>query len=270
MNTNNSFNFSRIVLLLKRELVENRKYNLNIILAMALAFLLPYLYNMKMHNAPWFGSSDGSLESYINGYTVGFMMVVSTLMDFFASQIMRNIRTKEQRLSYLMLPATSLEKFVSRALYVTLGIFVMILLASSLSEIIHYALIPFFDLPDNLKVCIWPRVWMNLFSDINPTILLHVVFTHSLYILGGSCFKKHAFVKTCGIMLLLNIVFSYIVIQTIEPVPIRRNEFLLDIHKEAVAWGVKFVVLCWIAFNWWLSYKLFTRQQVIKPKFRLL
>ena len=42
------------------------------------------------------------------------------------------------------------------------------------------------------------------------------------------------------------------------------------IHVEGV---LTFVIVCMalhLVFNWWLSYKLFTRSQVIKPKFRLL
>ena len=264
MNASKSFSFSRVGWLLKRDFAENWKYNLNVILAMSLAFLLPYLYNMEMHNAPWFGFDDGSLESYINGYTVGFVMIISFALDYFASQIMRNMRTKEQRLSYLMLPATSLEKFVSRALYVTLGIFMMLLLASLLSEVVHYLLVPLFELPEHKQVCIWPRVWMDIFSDINPLVLMHTLFTHSLYILGGSYFRKHPFIKTCGLMLLVNIVIGYIAIQTYHPELIERNGSWLHVHKEAVSWGVKIFTLCWVALNWWLSYKLFTRQQVVK------
>lgn len=265
MNANESFSFSRVGWLLKRDFAENWQYNLNIVLAMSLAFLLPYLYNMEMHNAPWFGFSDGSLESYIDGYTVGFVMVIYFALYYFASQIMRNMRTKEQRLSYLMLPATSLEKFVSRALYVTLGIFLMMLLASLLSEVVHYVLRPLFELPDNLKVCVWPRIWVDIFSDIiTPLVWLHALFTHSLYILGGNYFRKHAFLKTCGLMLLVNIIIGYIAIQTYHPEVVERNGLFLHVHKEAASWGVRIFALCWVVFNWWLSYKLFTRQQVIK------
>ena len=48
----------------------------------------------------------------------------------------------------------------------------------------------------------------------------------------------------------------------------RNNSHWLS--ESFVAGVVGFIFFCFTALNWWLSYKLFTRQQVIQPKFRLL
>jgi len=37
-----------------------------------------------------------------------------------------------------------------------------------------------------------------------------------------------------------------------------------------VAGFISFIFFAFTVLNWWLSYKLFTRRQVIEPKFRLL
>ena len=207
-----------------------------------------------------------------------------------------------------MLPATKLEKFISRGLYVTLGMFVMILLASLLAEAVHWAFMPFFDnLPDKFKICVWPEVWEEIWETITPfqtkkvilgpldynnlpetlpwveksmfieIMLAYLValWFHSLYILGGSYFGKYAFFKTTGTLILIGAIVGYI-LSNINPKECfgwfeefaRMNEHWLT---EDVAVGVTgFIVFCFIDLNWWLSYKLFTRQQVIKPKFRLL
>lgn len=295
MNTNRYFSFSRLGLVMKRDFMENWKTNLYTFLGISLAFLLVYLLYMN--------DSNGSSNDFINDYAGAFASITSYLLVYFASETMKNMRTKEQRFSYLMLPATSLEKFVSRALYVTVGMFVMILLASLLAEVVRWAFMPFFDqMPDELKMCVWPDAWRNILETINPFQTKTIVMAnegitvekslffeimlvywmafwwHSLFILGGNYFGKYAFFKITGVIILVAILLAMGISHidfdfgpgTFEWLDefMRNNEDWLN--ENFVAGVITFIFLCFTAFNWWLSYKLFTRQQVIKPKFRLL
>ena len=309
MNTNRYFNFSRLTLVMKRDLMENWKTNLYTFLGLFLAFLGVYLFQMYDYiDYDGVPNAFQTVERYISHHTGAFSVITSCLLFYFASDSMRNMRNREQRLAYLMLPATKLEKFISRGLYVTLGMFVMILLASLLAEAVHWAFMPFFDnLPDNFKICVWPEVWEEIWETISPFKTRKVILApldynnlpktlpwveksmfieimlaylvalwfHSLYILGGSYFGKYAFFKTTGTLILIGAIVGYI-LSNINPKECfgwfeefaRMNEHWLT---EDVAVGVTgFIVFCFIDLNWWLSYKLFTRQQVIKPKFRLL
>jgi hypothetical protein len=311
MNANRYFSFSRLGLVMKRDFMENWKTNLYLFLGVFFAFLGVYLLQMYDYNDSIHGGvldAYQTVECYVSHHTAAFAGVTSFLLVYFASETMRNMRTKEQRLSYLMLPATKLEKFVSRALFVTVGIFVMILLASLLAEAVHWAFMPFFEnLPDKFKICVWPEVWDEIWEMISPFKTRKVILApldynnlpetlpwveksmffefmlaylvafwfHSLYILGGNYFGKYAFFKTSGMLILIGVVVGYI-LSNINPKEyfdwfeefVRMNEHWLT---EDVAVGVTgFIVFCFIVLNWWLSYKLFTRQQVIKPKFRLL
>ena len=309
MNTNRYFNFSRLTLVMKRDLMENWKTNLYTFLGLFLAFLGVYLFQMYDYiDYDGVPNAFQTVERYISHHTGAFSVITSCLLFYFASDSMRNMRNREQRLAYLMLPATKLEKFISRGLYVTLGMFVMILLASLLAEAVHWAFMPFFDnLPDKFKICVWPEVWEEIWETITPFQTKKVIYGpldynnlpetlpwveksmfieimlaylvalwfHSLYILGGSYFGKYAFFKTTGTLILIGAIVGYI-LSNINPKECfgwfeefaRMNEHWLT---EDVAVGVTgFIVFCFIDLNWWLSYKLFTRQQVIKPKFRLL
>ena len=309
MNTNRYFSFSRLTFVMKRDLMENWKTNLYTFLGLFLAFLGVYLFQMYDYiDYDGVPNAFQTVERYISHHTGAFSVITSCLLFYFASDSMRNMRNKEQRLAYLMLPATKLEKFISRGLYVTLGMFGMILLASLLAEAVHWAFMPFFDnLPDKFKICVWPEVWEEIWETITPfqtkkvilgpldynnlpetlpwveksmfieIMLAYLValWFHSLYILGGSYFGKYAFFKTTGTLILIGAIVGYI-LSNINPKECfgwfeefaRMNEHWLT---EDVAVGVTgFIVFCFIVLNWWLSYKLFTRQQVIKPKFRLL
>lgn len=292
MNTNRTFSFSRLGLVMKRDFMENWKANLYTFLGMFIAFLLVYLTIMNNHDHSVYGIQK-ELGQYINSYTAAIVGITSLLMVYFASEMMKNMRTKEQRLSCLMLPATSLEKFVSRGLYVTVGLFVMILLASLLAEIVHYVFIPFFDeLPDTYKVCVWPRAWANVFPDEFTEVLVNekgvlfgmtmggsvAIWWHSLYILGGNYFGRYAFFKTTGVMILVAILLAWGISHVDMDINPDTFEWLDDFFESNKNWltenfvagAITFIFLSFTILNWWLSYKLFTRQQVIKPKFCLL
>jgi uncharacterized membrane protein len=301
MNANRYFSFSRLGLVMKRDLMENWKTNLYLFLGVFLAFLGVYLLQMYDYNDSIHGGvldAYQTVERYVSHHTTAFAGVTLFLLVYFATETMRNMRTKEQRLSYLMLPATKLEKFVSRALYVTVGMFSMILLSSLLAEAVHWAFMPFFDeLPDKFKVCVWLDAWGKIFDDLNPfkaTAKLLVnknafvlggimggtvaLWWHSLYILGGNYFGKYAFFKTTGIIILVAILLAMGISHidfdfgpgTFEWLDdfMRNNEDWLN--ENFVAGVITFIFFCFTVCNWWLSYELFTRQQVVKPKFRLL
>ena len=301
MKTCQCFSFSRLALVMKRDWMENWKTNLYTFLGIFLAFLFVYLVCMADEN--------GSYRGFDEVLAGAFAGISSFLLVYSASEIMKNMRTKEQRFSYLMLPATPLEKFVSRALYVTVGMFVMILLASLLAEVVRWAFMPFFDqVPEGLKVCLWPDAWGYVWEAISPfQTKVHFIATegispdawpreersiffeimmgywitlwgHSLYVLGGNYFGKYAFFKTIGVIILIAVLVSmgishidfHVGPGTFEWLDefIRNNSHWLT---EAFAAGVVgFIFFCFTALNWWLSYKLFARQQVIQPKFRLV
>lgn len=304
MNTNQYFSFSRLAMVMKRDLMENWKKNLYMFLGIFLAFLGIYLLIMNRYDATRYDTYM-SVNRYIDSYVSAFGALVSLLLFYFSSEIMNHMRTKEARTSYLMLPATSLEKFVSRALYVTVGLFGMIVVASLLAEVVHYAFVPFFDeLPDKFKICVWPEVVETIWDGITPfqtkmvgfvdsadSSIIHeveqrifwqvisaysmVLWFHSLFILGGNYFGKYAFLKTAGTILIVMVAFVYFLFYIeIDKRLDWLNDFLRrndDWLTEEFACGTfTFITFCFTSFNWWLSYKLFTRQQVIKPKFRLL
>ena len=290
MSTNNTFSFSRLGLVMKRDFMENWKKNLNLFLAMSLAFLAVYLFQMNDFDISWMNDSIEA-KSYINVHTQGFAAIFYLTLFYQAAEIMSNMRKKESRLSYLVLPATMLEKFVARALSVTAGIVVMLLASSLLAEVVRWAFMPFFSsLADRFKIFVWAGAWGNIFDSfigepkliINsyafaPQGLMNTILSfwlYSLFILGGSYFGKHAFFKTCGtiISVVLALVGLGILLDVGEVWSFLRPimDFITQIPEAMASFLIAFIFFCFTALNWWLSYKLFTRQQVIKPKFRLL
>ena len=303
MSTNNCFSFARLGMVMKRDLMENWKKNLYALLGLTFAFLITYLAMMGSYE----DASISALKAYVDSHVESFAIISFFALVFYASLIMNNMQTKEARLSYLMLPASPLEKFIARALYVTMGIVLMIFVASLLAEAAHWLFMPFFkDLPEELKVCVWPEAWGKIFDAINPfqtqNVYLNIVegtdpstwqqvekslffiylmgyaaslWQHSIFVLGGNYFGKHPFLKTIGTMILVAILIAWICTYMHWDNLGRMIGNLIDDHthwltEEMVAGFISFMFFAFTVLNWWLSYKLFTRRQVIEPKFRLL
>lgn len=291
MDTNNFFSFQRIAMVMKRELMENWKKNLYAFIGIYAAFLIVMV--VQMGNASGTPGDELRYKIYCNGYVEVFTLGALFLSFINASSIMEGMQTKEQRISFLMLPATMIEKFVARFLYVTVGLIVAILVAVSLAELTRLMLMPLFDLPEMYRKTVLPDVfWMMFVEDdrwiyiegeqypwlANLFVWCWLLWSHSLYILGGNYWYKKPFFKTLGTIILVMLVGSFAMIHIVDWVGGDTWMNIGNWLEEHTGWmtlahvysfGVAFFS-AFTLFNWWLSYKLFTRAQVVKPKFRLL
>ena len=292
MNTNRYFSISRLGLVMKRDLMENWNTNLYRFLGpyAAILFVMLVCYMNEMTNFKEFAS--------IIAGSFGCILFIGG--SYYASYIMETMNTQQKRISFLMLPATSFEKFVVRGLYVTIGFFVLSIIALFLAEVTRYIFLPLFDMPDTFQQSTLPDVFarLNIFADTTSLTLsntwpeeqyysvllgqicslLYMGWMHSFYILGGCYWQKHAFWKTLGLMIVAHVlvltVFVNVLMELMENNWEKYFEELesifggLTINQSLTFFSVLFLVL--IVLNWWLSYRCFTRSQVIKPKFRLL
>lgn len=103
------------------------------------------------------------------------------------------------------------------------------------------------------------------------------VVTFTLYS-RGELLVQETFFKTLGTLMLISILCSVLSVHIISWVGndgmrsfaewLEANFQWVTLNK-LLSLGVAFFS-AFTMFNWWLSYRLFTRSQVIKPKFRLL
>ena len=280
MNTNRYFSFSRLGLVMKRDLMENWKTNLYRLLGPYAGFLL----------VMWFSSMNMTNFSEFSDIVSGaFFSVLFFGGSFTASYVLETMNTQQKRTSYLMLPATSFEKFLARFLYVTIGFVVLSTVALLLAEVTRFLLLPLFDLPETFKQSTLPRVWQTIMNvrtfDFNGSGVmesvvgwLFLIWIHSFFLLGGCRWYKIAFWKTLGLIILVNFFLIFVMVSLVESMNESVMEEILLWCETNFSWvtitGILsffiVVLVLLILLNWWLSYRCFTRSQVIKPKFRLL
>ena len=288
MSTNNCFSFSRLGMVMKRDLMENGKKNLYRFLGPYAGFLLVILF-CYMIKCDYFSFQTTMLSA--------FTLILVFGGYYTASSIMENMDTQQNRISFLMLPATSMEKFITRALYVTIGFTLTIIIALLLAEATRFLFLPLFDLPEGYNQSVLPFMWENLTrfqsmkfagegADESYTIgvmtnvigWLILFWSHSFFILGGCYWQKHPFWKTLGVIMLVNHLLGLmgiLLVQSLEDVDWNIDVEWLEANFSWITIeGILsfFIVLftCLLALNWWLSYRCFKRSQVIKPKFHLL
>ena len=288
MKTNQCLSFTRLGLVMKRDFMENWKKNLYRFLGPYAGFLLVILfcYTIGAHYSTF-------QATMISAFTL--ILVFGGI--YTASGIMENMNTQQNRISILMLPATSLEKFITRTVYVTLGFALTIIMALFLAEATRFLFLPIFNLPEEYHQSVIPFFWEGLTTvdtmkfvgegaeesyviGVMANVIGWLVFFwgHSFFILGGCYWQKHPFWKTLGSIILVNHLLGLVgvvLIKSLKNVNWQIDEEWVEANLSWITIeGILsfFIVLftCLVAFNWWLSYRCFKRSQVIKPKFRLL
>lgn len=296
MDTNNFFSFPRIAMVMKREIMENWKTNLYRLIGIYAAFTLVMILNMLKFGSN--GNPQMAFQQYSTTVMGAFIFIIGIASLAYAANIMENMITKEKRIAFLMLPATMVEKFVARFLIVTVGLALAVVVAASLAEITRYLVLPLFNVPETFHQSVLYQAlsmasldgeqvyrgsgyalnmpYQNWLGEMCGWAFL--IWSHSLYILGGSYWYKKPFFKTLGTLILISILCSVLSVHIISWVGndgmrsfaewLEANFQWMTLNK-LLSLGVAFFS-AFTMFNWWLSYRLFTRSQVIKPKFRLL
>ena len=282
MNTNRYFSLSRFGLLLKHDLLELWKSYFRSFCILFLGALVVYYMVLQAHSILCMTNANPDVKSYIGSHYAIFAFFYYCYMVLKATQFTELLNTKEGRIRQLMLPASSLEKFISRALGVTVVPTILFIVAILLADVVHFAFYPFFlILPEEFKVWVFPELWKELLSSFSESTgmsaniisgeVLYVTLTallgHSILILFGNIFERDGFTAVVWLSSIA-IIFG-------------RN--LIDETGDLVDWGLTFIhengggiaclinaaCFCLLVFIWWLSYKVFSRKQVIQPKFRL-
>lgn len=285
MDTNKLFSFSRIAMVMKREVMENWKMNLYRLAGVYAAFASPMLLNMLAVDLDM--DAQMAFQQYCTRMGRSFILITVFLSIIFVTTILENMKTKEQRTAFLMLPATMIEKFVARFLMVTVGMAIAIVVSALLAEVTRYLVLPLYHLPDTFYQ---PVLCGMLSGEFNPFNIVgrewmpiwmgaaFMLWGHSLYLLGGSLWYKSPFLKMTAVLFLVSMSASFLMVQAVLWIGHENIHIFVKWLEEHLQWMTEeYFFAMWMIFfnsltlfNWWLSYRLFARSQVIKPKFRLL
>lgn len=211
--------------------------------------------------------TSGGLQDMFWGLTGTYIFALSAILTIPASSIMRDMKTKQPRISEFMLPGTMMEKYVTRVLFVTVGLFLMtavsLVVADLLQQLVSIVLL------HGAHASILKGLYqmMNDYGTSGwgwSTCVL--LWTNSLFLLGGMVFKKHAWALAMLTIVVLSIFLNMVFfgfglfVETCTDYEV----YIPQLNWEVV---LPCVSVALTLFNYWLGYLIYRRQQVINNRF---
>ncbi len=313
MNTiNNKFSFSRFTAVLKCDLVEHRWRYISVFFIMFVAFLGCQLMHINeiielsyLRSVP----SNQFMPQLAENCTA-FFYVVSLFALICAAADMSSVpfNTKGRALNYLMMPATKLEKFLSRSFINIVLVIVMAYVALFLADLVRMLCVPFFE-ADGFYGFTVHQIFVNLFDPfkavfengstnalivngeiVTPVwsfgmcfmavvcIVLSGLWSHSVFLLGGCIWRKGALLKTIASAMIISLLVLWLLVNIAPSIDLWAENRLapwleqrFETEEDILRVGfpiVAFLNLVFTTFNWWLSFRLFSRKQAVAPQHR--
>lgn len=182
-----------------------------------------------------------------------------------ADKMFSVLSTKQRRTAFLMQPASNTEKFITRYLFNTLvwlaGIAIAFVLADTTRVLLSYVL----NMDNHSMI-------FSLFSYISFSgffgdgairnsgiLLIAFLWVHSVYMLGGTLFRRYSFFITSAILIAFMIVLALI---AEAPGNIRggMTQALPVLAWDILAWTVTAAL---VIFNYAASFRQFRKMQII-------
>lgn len=258
-------NQNTFTLLIKKELVDNRKPLLLGLTGIWATYIL-------------LGAFLGYVQSYLATEIFLFSFFGGLLVSIGASLAFNNMKTKEVRISSIMLPATPFQKFILRwiaAIPLMIAVVIIGFLLGDWARLIVFRIVKAVDdmhnigaLPANVSIISFIRE--ELLTDYESIIFIIcgvlsvILCSQSLYFLGAILWPKLSFIKSWAAMQVLG-VMAAIVLGTIN------MNFSLSVAEKisfsAVMWTLNSFTFLFCISIYWLAYLRFRRSQVIYKLF---
>ena len=223
----------------------------------------------------WFcqESTQGSIysEAKFCGICIIIMLFVS------AANVCFNMKTKTDRISYSMLPATKLEKFLANVIYQSVVVLVLAFAGLIAVDIVQ-AVISLLTTHEAYSLT-WAVLKTSAnFDDGNPSSRMIVIgfglplMLHATYVLGGTFFRKHNFLYTSIIIVTVPFVLSLIIGGITAGIMGLTYYHGYEVEMEwllSEGWTTVLIAVLFIAVSalfYWMAYHCFRRINVINNK----
>ena len=251
------FNIHRFGKVAKRSLTNDKKYHWKSFLQTLVILMLVFLFFTTSQNRIMVGQISYSYQACCIATLVSFVVTIVLGPSF----MFYSMDGKHDMQALMMLPASNFEKYLMRyaSWIILLPIHLVAFFAADLVQYIVNMLMGH-DYTTFVTTCLvdvvidtWHKIPAGLHVPIAVSAIFSIVWLHSCYALGATFFRsnKYNWVATTIVIILITIVQLAIFPEGKEL--INRMPSIMEV----------IVTLVWVILNFWLSYKLFCRQQVI-------
>lgn len=228
-------------------------------------FLLIRMANMGAYFA------DSQLDVPVH---LGFVMMITAFaMCIAAASIFKDMNHRGGFINISMSPASVMEKWLTLVIYSTVLPFVFIILSYFIAEVLNIILfvveghsVQHIFIGDLLEI-----IFVKPFTEHAIDAIPSAIFGLSIYVLGGSIFRKMPFLSTSAAIIAFMIFVLPLFLQVFLNNMADMDEWkqFFDNAEESIeilGWCVTTASLLLAALNFYISYRIYRRMQVINNK----
>ncbi len=222
-------------------------------------------------------SSDVWTNSYAETAAIWGMVASAWYVVTCGALIVDNLGTKQRRISTFMLPASRLEKFAARYLYLLIALPLAFfvgcvagdLLQMGVSQALMHEAYSAVAIATEYAWTSAPRLSLSFGSWLLAVELL-VLLPHSIFLVTGTFFRRHAWILSNVTLLIASVVFSLVMAWLSHCiVDALCDDGIYRIGIVTTAWAqalYALAVLAVVAFNYWAAFRIYSRQQAVGNK----
>ena len=262
-----NFNIKRFWQTLKWQILYHKSKDIKRLLTCACVFFFLMLF--LSYTSIFVEQYSSAMSSLLHAAFIIYLL-------FCGSSILR-MSKRQQYIDKLMLPASQLEKYTaSYLLTIVLGL-VAIAVSFVVADVVNYLVILLLN-SDKATL-----VTLSLFNQVSGSneyatageVVADVLafwWIHSLYLLGGTYFRKRNWIfTTLTLIVAFLVVGGGLTFVTWKTLNLLYGDYyrivFVDGAEGYIGWGLAILTSAFIVLNYWLSYRFYKRIQLIGHKF---
>ena len=262
-----NFNIKRFWQTLKWQILYHKSKDIKRLLTCACVFFFLMLF--LSYTSIFVEQYSSAMSSILHAAFIIYLL-------FCGSSILR-MSKRQQYVDKLMLPASKLEKYTaSYLLTIVLGL-AAIAVSFVVADVVNYLVML---LLNSDKATLVTLSLFNQVSDSNEYATAEEVvadvlafwWIHSLYLLGGTFFRKRNWIfTTLTLIVAFLVVGGGLTFVTWKTLNLLYGDYFrivfIDGAEGYIGWGFAILTSAFIVLNYWLSYRFYKRIQLIGHKF---
>lgn len=262
------FNIKRFWQVLMRLLMVRKKAYVSLFLALIILFTLTSIFVCNPFSLEYIGSPEMTIK-LVQGLLF-CLLVADVVLLICGTFIVSDLRSKQDKISEMMLPATNLEKFTARFIGSTLFIVILIIVAYIIGDGLQQLINMMIHKGAHASVVsmLWEQSESFRYAyDIENTAELSagLLTAFAIATLGGMIFRKTAWLKT-AIAAFLIVVIGFSLFVGFAYLVYTYTDYVVIVPRHIADWQTGIICTVVIAACLFFSYRLYCRLQAVNNK----
>lgn len=262
-----NFNIKRFWQTLKWQILYHKSKDIKRLLTCACVFFFLMLF--LSYTSIFVEQYSSTMSSILHAAFIIYLL-------FCGSSILR-MSKRQQYIDKLMLPASKLEKYTASYLLTLVQGLAVLAVSFVVADVVNYLVML---LLNSDKATLVTLSLFNQVSDSNEYAtagevvadVLAFWWIHSLYLLGGTFFRKRNWIfTTLTLIVAFLVVGGGLTFVTWKTLNLLYGDYFrivfIDGAEGYIGWGLAILTSAFIVLNYWLSYRFYKRIQLIGHKF---